>query len=170
MLSPSIEPEAGTDDVGDGVDHDFGVLARVGLVVDTERVRSLVDDDPQLRVRRRVSVDDDPLIGPIAPASAAGGRGLKRDGVAARTRERRGWFDQVRMTVTGQRLARRLKRSGLAAVESIDLAAVKARPRAEETPPLLFVGLGRGVSVEAVRWHRREDPDGVLAFADAVAE
>src|SRR3954452_20191949 len=110
MLSPSIEPEAGADDVGDGVDHGFGVLARVGLVVDTERVRGLVDDDPQLRVGRRVSVDDDPLVGPIAPASATGGRGLKRDVVAAPTRERGGWFDQVRVAVTAQRLARRLKR------------------------------------------------------------
>jgi hypothetical protein len=49
----------------DRVDHDFGLLARVGLVVDTERVRGLVDNDPQLRVRRRVGVDDDPLVGPI---------------------------------------------------------------------------------------------------------
>src|SRR3954468_19516926 len=161
MLSPSIEPEAGTDDVGDGVDNDFGVLARVGLVVDTERVRGLVDDDPQLRVRRRVNVDDDPLVGPIAPASDTGGAGLKRDGVAARTRQRGGWFDQVRVAVTVQRLARRLKRSGLAAVERVDLASVEDRHGAEENPPLLFVGLGRGVSVAAVRWHRREDPDGV---------
>jgi hypothetical protein len=82
-----------------------------------------VDDDPQLRVRRRVGVNDDPLVGPIAPASGAGGRGLESDGVAARARERGGWFDQVRVAVAGQRLGRRLKRSGLAAVEGVDLGS-----------------------------------------------
>jgi hypothetical protein len=57
------EAEAGADDVGDGVDHDFGLLARVGVVVDPERVRGFVDHDPQLRVRRRGGVDDDPPDG-----------------------------------------------------------------------------------------------------------
>jgi hypothetical protein len=77
------------------------LLARVGLVVDPERVRGLMDDDPQLRVGRRVGVDDDALVGPVAPASGAGGRGLEGDGVAARARERGGWFDQVRVAVAG---------------------------------------------------------------------
>jgi hypothetical protein len=78
-LSPAPEPRstpAGAEN--HRVDHDFGLLARVGLVVDTERMRGLVDDDPQLRVRRRVSVDDDPLVGPIAPPSGAAA--MKRPG------------------------------------------------------------------------------------------
>jgi hypothetical protein len=57
-----------------------------------------------------------------------------------------------------------------AAVESVDLAAVEDRHGAEENPPWLVVGLGRGVSVTATRGHRRADPDGVLTLADAVAE
>jgi hypothetical protein len=109
-------------------------------------------------------------LGPVAPASGAGGRGLEGDGVAARARERGGGFDQVRVAVAGQRLAGRLKRGGLAAVEGVDLAAVEDRHGAEENAPLLVVGLGRGGLVAATRGHRREDPDGVFAFADAVAE
>jgi hypothetical protein len=56
------------------------------------------------------------------------------------------------------------------AVESVDLAAVEDRHGAEEDPPLFLVALGRGVWVAAAGGHWREDPDGVLAFADAVAE
>ena len=75
----------------------------------------------------------------------------------------------MRVTVAGQRLARRLKRSGLAAVEGVNLAAVEDRHGAEENPPLLLVGLGRGGRSRR-RGHRREDQAGVLALADAVAE
>ena len=94
---------------------------------------------------------------------------LERDGVAERARERGGGLEQVRVAVAGERLAGRLERGGLAAVERVDLAAVEDRHGAEEHPLLLVGSSAEGRRRGGGR-HRREDPDRALALADAVAE
>jgi len=72
----------------------------------------------------------------------------------------------VVVTVARERLARRLERRRVGAVDHVDLRAIEHRNRPEENTTLF---LATGVGLDArLDGHRREDPDRLLALADLI--
>jgi hypothetical protein len=81
---------------------------------------ALVDQRPQLRVRRHVGIDDDPLEPGIAPPACRALDRLERHRVRAIRRTLSG-IDEMRVRIAGQRLLQRLQRHRRSPVKNLGL-------------------------------------------------
>src|SRR5215212_8580363 len=128
----------------------------------------LVDERAQPRVGGAVGVDDDLLGLGVAPAAAAAGDRLKRDGVAERLGEGDRRRDQVGVRTACERLGGRLQRRWLSGAKRLDLLGVEDRDALEQRDRL--AGLLAGGALALLDGHRGDDADRLLALADAVVE
>ena len=125
-------------------DH-LGARTAVLGIADSERMDRLVDQDPQLRVRRRVRVDDDPPRLRIAPTTCLTRDRLERDGESKRLRKRPDRRQPMRVRISEQRFTRRAERSRLTSVDRIDLSALTLSDRIAQPEPSVEARDERGV-------------------------
>jgi hypothetical protein len=150
-----------------GIHDHLGALAAVLGIANAKSVNRLVDQDPQLHVRRRVRVDHDPPRLLITPSTRLARNRLEREAEPERLGERPHRCQQMRVRVSGQRLARRPERSLSSPLDRIDLRPIehehglaRSRPRRRDgdDPPAPGLGASR-------RDRRRRRYPSVLARA-----
>jgi hypothetical protein len=130
-FATDVEPGGAADDVGGAVDEDFGLLAAVLLVAESECVRELVDERADLAVGGSRRYDDLPVLW-VAPAAGAGlGQLADLGAVAEFVGERGERREQVGVAVALDRVLGRGQRDGFGAGERVGHADIEHRDRAE---------------------------------------